>query len=427
MKVLLIEDSPTLLELTAELLTTAGHEVYCAVTGNDAVDMPELTSVDIILLDVEMPGLNGFETCSLIREKLDNWIPIIFLTSRSDDASFQTGIDAGGDDYLVKPVSHVILHAKLKAMQRILEMREEMAAMNKSLEKMSQSDSLTGLLNRRAFFDIANRDWQAATRDNSSISIAILDIDYFKPYNDHYGHPEGDTCLKAVAQCLQNSLKREMDIIARYGGEEFIVILPGTSLQGADLVFKRLCKAVEDLQLPHIASKVCPVVTLSIGICATTTTTGRSLNDLVKQADIALYSAKHQGRNRVEAKEFAAHHSTCLFTEGSDSRTEVEATKFLKGHCNLVICKFSEDSLTDVLDHQPDVILIDHTDNHQQELDFCQLLKETPQTAFIPIVLLADKPLAELKALAKKIGANDCLVKPVLKNALLSKISSFLN
>lgn len=427
MKVLLIEDSISIREVLANTLTKAGHQVCSLSTGDEAVTSSELSSSDLILLDVEMPGLNGFETCKLIRQKLSHWIPIIFLSARADDASFQAGIDAGGDDYLVKPVSNIILNAKLKAMQRIAEMRDRMEAMNKSLGHLSRSDSLTGLYNRRAFFDVANRDWQTAARQKKPLSIAIFDIDYFKPYNDYYGHPEGDACLNAVAHCLEVNLQRDMDIIARYGGEEFILILPDTDLHGAQNVAERLCIAVEDLQLPHTTSPTSHVVTVSVGVCTTLTTMGCTLEDLIKQADIALYEAKNHGRNHVVANGFSARHTTYLFEAERDLSKENHIADMLEGHCNLVSCNFNKNALLRVLEHQPDIILIDHADNNKRELDLCHKLKEDSRTSYIPIILLAEGKNQKLKVLAKNIGVNDYLEKPISEKKLLAKIKTYLS
>lgn len=427
MKVLLIEDSVSVRELLTQVLTQAGHQVHGMPTGDEAIASTELVTFDLILLDVEMPGLNGFDTCKLIRQKLSHWIPIIFLSTHADDASFQAGIDAGGDDYLVKPVSHVILNAKLKAMQRIAEMRDRMEAMNKSLEHLSRSDSLTGLYNRRAFFDVAKRDWQGAARQNTPLSIAIFDIDYFKPYNDYYGHPEGDTCLSAVAHCLEVNLQRDMDVVARYGGEEFILVLPNTNLHGAQHVAERLCLAVEELHLPHATSPTSHVVTVSVGVCTTLTTSGCTLEDLIKQADISLYEAKNHGRNHVVSKELSVRHTACLFEAESDISQESRLAQMLNGHCNLISCNFSSDSLLRVLEHQPDIILIDHSKNNRYELALCRKLKEDSRTSYIPIILMAECEEKELKALAKKIGANDALKKPTTESRLLAKIQAYLN
>lgn len=427
MKVMLIEDSASIRKVLMSTLTDAGHEVCSMSTGDEALASDELSISDLILLDVEMPGLNGFDTCKIIRQKTPHWIPIIFLSAHDDDASFQAGIDAGGDDYLAKPVSHVILNAKLKAMQRIAEMRDRMEAMNKSLEHLSRSDSLTGLYNRRAFFDVANRDWQAAARHDTQLSIAIFDIDYFKPYNDYYGHPEGDTCLSAVAHCLEVNLQRDMDVVARYGGEEFILILPNTDLQGAQHVAERLCLAVEDLQLPHATSPTSHVVTVSVGVCTTLSTAGSTLEDLIKQADIALYEAKDQGRNHVVAKALCARHTACLFETEKDIKQESHIAEMLDGLCNLIRCNFNKNALSRVLEHQPDIILIDHSSNNQHELDLCRKLKEDSRTSFIPIILMAKGKIQELKSLAKKIKVNDYVEKPIIKDRLTAKIKTFLN
>lgn len=189
MKILLVEDSATLRHAMSHFVRTAGHEPVIAKSGEEALQIIEQTAVDLIIMDVEMPGLDGFETTRLIREWLgDHWIPIIFVTGMSEDESLEEGIDAGGDDYLVKPVSQMIISAKIRAMERITDMRNQLATLNRELKVLSQRDGLTHLYNRRTFEELAEKQWKIATRNKAPLAVLLLDIDHFKQYNDYYGH-----------------------------------------------------------------------------------------------------------------------------------------------------------------------------------------------------------------------------------------------
>ncbi len=306
MKVILAEDSRTARLVLQAGVEAAGHEVLPAENGQAAVDILASHPADLILLDVVMPVMDGIEAAGRIRAYCDRrgiWIPIVFLTSMGKDADVVRGIEAGGDDYLIKPVSEAVLNAKLKAMQRIAEMRRELAAANAKLRQLSEIDGLTGIANRRRFDYAYAREYRRSLRDRQPLSLVMVDIDHFKRFNDQYGHPAGDKCLKRIAETLEQNAKRPGDLAARSGGEEFVVLLPNTPEEGALRVAENLRRAVEALDLPHADSTAAGVVTLSLGTATLQAehATARSPADFIDQADRALYAAKSKGRNRVES------------------------------------------------------------------------------------------------------------------------------
>src|SRR5690606_337231 len=209
MKILIVEDSATLRHAMSQYITDAGHTPLITQIGEVPLQLLEDTSVNMIIMDVEMPGLNGFETTRLIREWLGgHWIPIIFVTGLNEDESYREGIEAGGDDYLIKPVSYMIFKAKIRAMERIAEMRDQLNRLNAELESLSKLDGLTQILNRRTFNELAQQQWLAAARKQQPVSVLMIDVDHFKLYNDHYGHPAGDACLKKVTEAIKSCLHR---------------------------------------------------------------------------------------------------------------------------------------------------------------------------------------------------------------------------
>lgn len=307
MKILVVDDSKTIRQVVAECLKTMGHEVTYAESGEACLQYVEQDDVDLILMDVEMPGISGVDTTKAIRRlKGEDWFPIIFLTTKTDDDSFANGILAGGDAYLPKPLNPLRLQLTVIAMERIYQMRQKLQAAqkalqmaNKELEHLSLNDQLTGLANRRHFDLALDKFFALAKRNKSPLSLIICDIDYFKVYNDSYGHQQGDHCLSEVAKAIGSQVRRATDLACRYGGEEFTILLPDTDLQGAKIVAEHLKTAVADSQIPHQGSKVAEHVTLSLGV-ATYLGQYKTGPDLTKAADDALYRAKQQGRNRFE-------------------------------------------------------------------------------------------------------------------------------
>jgi diguanylate cyclase (GGDEF)-like protein len=253
-----------------------------------------------------MPVMDGYEAARQMREiRPDEWVPIIFLSSKEADQDLDRAIEAGGDDYLVKPVSFVVLNAKIRALQRIestrvklLETSRELAAANRELENLSRQDSLTGIANRRYFDSYLLSEIRRASRDREPLSLILADVDNFKAFNDCYGHQAGDDCLRHVATALKSVGKRPADLAARYGGEEFAMVLPGTTVEGAVDVAKSLVRAIEGMSIPHARSGVSNTVSLSQGIASMIPVHETKPESIIELADQALYQAKQQGRNR---------------------------------------------------------------------------------------------------------------------------------
>jgi diguanylate cyclase (GGDEF)-like protein len=306
MKVLIVDDSPTIRAALRGLVQQMGHSVIEAEDGSKALAIYAQDRPDLVLIDVVMPVMDGYEAARQMRHSgPDEWVPIIFLSSKEADQDLDRAIEAGGDDYLVKPVSFVVLNAKIRALQRIestrtklLEMSRELAAANRELENLSRQDGLTGLANRRYFDTYLLTEVKRASRERQPLSLILADVDYFKAFNDCYGHQAGDDCLRRVALALKSVGKRPADLAARYGGEEFAIVLPSTAMEGAVDVAKSLARAIDALAIPHVRSGVSTTLTLSQGIASLIPVHDTTSESIIELADQALYQAKQQGRNR---------------------------------------------------------------------------------------------------------------------------------
>lgn len=293
--VLVVDDTPAHAIAMAEFLMRSAYRVKVAVSGNEALRVAECEPhPDLILLDVMIPEMNGFELCERLKNHLlTQKIPVIFVTAEDDENSEECGLRLGAVDYITKPFS---IPSTLMRIHHHILLKQQADL----LESMSMVDALTHASNRRCFDCAMETEWKRAAREKKPLSLLMIDIDHFKEYNDHYGHGAGDTCLQSVAAALKAGVSRPGDLVARYGGEEFAVILPETAGQAARHIADRLCQSVRDLGLPHEHSSAGTCVTVSIG-CATVDPDGDAdpSQVLFAAADKMLYQAKKTGRDRV--------------------------------------------------------------------------------------------------------------------------------
>ena len=292
--VLIVDDTVLNIQVLNEILQ-ADYRVLFATSGREALAVASESTPDIILLDIMMSEMDGYEVCrELKRMPSIKDIPIIFVTALGQVESETRGFELGAVDYITKPFNLNIVKLRLKNHLELKRQRDILA-------RLSHTDGLTGIPNRREFDSYLQREWYRALRSRKYLSILMIDVDFFKRYNDRYGHTPGDDCLKKVAASIQASLLRPADLPARYGGEEFACILPDTDSGGALRLAQNILENVRHLNIRHEDSDASEFVTVSIGAASMIPDRGIEPVELTQQADNALYDAKANGRNRVAA------------------------------------------------------------------------------------------------------------------------------
>tara|TARA_B100000315_G_scaffold259363_1_gene315109 strand:- start:3247 stop:4158 length:912 start_codon:yes stop_codon:yes gene_type:complete len=295
-KLLVIDDDAIVTE-TIGILFDQELTVLSAENGMDGITIAQTELPDLILLDVKMPDMDGYETCRRLQDYQETAsIPIIFLTAKNESTDEAKGLELGAIDYIAKPIVPQIIKARIKNHMTQKRQRDE-------LENLSSIDALTGIANRRRLDEYLETEWRRAARNKYSVSLMMIDIDHFKSFNDTYGHQAGDDCLRDVASAIAASPQRPSDLVARYGGEEFCVVLPDTPEESGREIAERVRASVEDLAIKHTGSPEFNVVTVSVGVAsAEPANEDFGFYGLIKIADEHLYHAKNSGRNQVSSK-----------------------------------------------------------------------------------------------------------------------------
>ncbi len=293
-RIMIVDDDPIVIRTLAQILDGMG-EITFAKTGEAAIRKILEGRIDLVLLDAELPGLSGFDVCAQLKQSPEtNGIPIIFVTSHADAGRETRALDLGAIDFISKPVSAPVVRARV-ATHLTLRRQTEL------LTRLAMQDGLTGIANRRRFEATIDAEWRRAQRTGRPLTLMMIDVDHFKAYNDRYGHPAGDACLREAAKALEGSVRRASDLIARYGGEEFAILLCDSAESGAGAlhVADAIHQAMRDAGMPHDASPTAAWVTASIGVATTYPAAGQRPEALIRAADRALYRAKALGRNQT--------------------------------------------------------------------------------------------------------------------------------
>lgn len=303
-QLLIVDDQPLNIRVLHDLFRD-GMDVFMATSGLEALDMALSRLPDMILLDIMMKGLDGHEVClQLKKNPVTANIPVIFITAKNLEAEEAYGFEIGAVDFITKPFNPVIVKARTKT-------HLAMKLQSDIFQSIAMLDGLTRVANRRKFDEVFDIQWRQSIREGSPLSLIMLDIDYFKLYNDNYGHQAGDECLRNVAQAVQSVLGRPFDLLARYGGEEFICILPHTHAEGAMKVANEILERIRSMEIEHKASTVSNFVTASLGVATTIATTDKKSQGFIEITDKQLYLAKDMGRARIHAVDLQNEVRTC--------------------------------------------------------------------------------------------------------------------
>jgi diguanylate cyclase (GGDEF)-like protein len=291
-KLLVVDDQPINIQVMHQVFG-GDYQVFMATSGPQALAICKANPPDLVLLDIVMPGMDGFEVCSSLKaDDATCNIPVIFVTAHTDAAQETHGLGLGAVDFIAKPVNPAVVRARVKT-QLTLKFQSDL------LRKLVFLDGLSGVYNRRYFDQQLGIEWARSTRSSFPLSAIMIDVDHFKLFNDRYGHQSGDDCLRQIAVALKVCLKRPGDLVARYGGEEFACILPDTPFDDAMCLANDLERKVRALAIPHESSSVAKVITVSVGVATRTVDSADDAAALVGLADSQLYNAKQSGRGRV--------------------------------------------------------------------------------------------------------------------------------
>lgn len=298
-KLLVVDDQPINIQVMYRCFA-GDYQVFMATNGEQALSLCKSALPDLILLDVVMPGLDGFEVCKRLKADVaTSHIPVIFVTSHTDPLQETHGLSLGAVDFIAKPVNPDVVRARVKT-HLTLKFQSDL------LRQLVFLDGLTGVFNRRYFDQQVSTEWARSARNSTPLSLILLDVDYFKLFNDRYGHQAGDDALRVIAGALKSCLRRPADLVARYGGEEFACVLPETSYEDALVIARELERNVRQLGIPHESSPVDAVVSISVGLATKCGPVQGDVQGLIGLADNLLYEAKHSGRGCVHSGQMAA-------------------------------------------------------------------------------------------------------------------------
>ncbi|NEU83617.1 PleD family two-component system response regulator [Nostoc sp. UIC 10630] len=279
-------------------LEQSGYRVAQAKNGAEAINIFQQLRPELVLLNVILTDMLGFECCAKLLTLQENkHTPVLMIIEIEDTSSIENAFRAGATDCIIKPFNYLILHQRVRRLIEQSQLHQKLVTANLELQRLATIDFLTQLANRRRFEEYIHQEWRRMKRLQQPLSLILLDVDFFKSYNDTYGHQAGDRALLEIAKAIKDVVKRPGDLVARYGGEELAIVLPYTDMFGAAKVAKRICFAIRSLAIPHINSQVSLHLTVSAGLATVIPNQIFNIEQIIAAADKALYQAKATGRN----------------------------------------------------------------------------------------------------------------------------------
>ena len=298
--IMVVDDEKLIRLQLRQAIQREGYKVVEAHDGQQCLSIYKELQPDLILLDAMMPIMDGFSCCQELQKvSQGSRTPVMIITGLEDQESVDRAFEAGATDFITKPVRWAVLRQRIRRLINQSHLYQQLEETNHALERLASLDSLTQIYNRRRFDEFIEIEWQRMMREQKPLSVILCDLDFFKAYNDIYGHQAGDKCLRQVALALKNSAQRSSDLVARYGGEEFAVVLPNTDGPNAVKVADKIRTKVKQLEIEHQGSSIDSALTISLGVSSIIPSLQTSWKLMLGDADKALYEAKAKGKNRV--------------------------------------------------------------------------------------------------------------------------------
>jgi diguanylate cyclase (GGDEF)-like protein len=419
-RVLLVDDDDIAVERMRMLVEAEGYEVVSSASAEEALAELQRQFAPIVILDRNMPGMDGLELCRAIRDgaHYPGYVYLILCTAHDAEEEILSGLNAGADDYVSKRASGTQLIARLATARRILALEQSLKQVIEERRRMAMTDALTGAHNRRYFMSHLRRELKRGRRYGGPVSLLVLDIDHFKRINDGYGHAAGDSVLVEFARRLQETLPRESDWVARLGGEEFAVILPQTDLAGARVVAERLRVAVQGAPMRTGGGTV--RVTVSIGVSGSAVFSNpddATVEQLLRRADDCLYTSKRNGRDRVTVDGDNPVNRSSLkkllyVDDDADIREIVQMSLSLDGTLEVFTSDGGERALLKMQLEKPDLVVLDVMMPGMDGPTLLKRMRQDPALDRIPVIFMTAKASAEETARFRELSAIGVIAKP---------------
>jgi diguanylate cyclase (GGDEF)-like protein len=433
-RVLLVDDDEIVIERLRDLITAAGYEVSAVSSGAAALEALRTEFAPIVILDRNMPGMDGLELTRAIRDgtHYPGYVYIMLCTAHDSEDEILTGLNAGADDYLSKRASGTHLVARLATARRILTLEHSLKQAIEERRRMAMTDALTGAHNRRYFMHHVRREIKRTRRFGGDFSLLVFDIDHFKHINDRYGHAAGDTVLVEFVRRIRGVLPREFDWCARIGGEEFAVVLPQTAVAGGGVVAEKIRRTLAAAPVTTVAGSV--EVTVSVGVTGIAEFADRdstTVEQLLRRADDCLYASKRHGRDRVtvdgEIAVGAKELKTLLYVDDdADIREIVQMSLSLDGNVKVMVSDGGERALLKMRVEQPDLVILDVMMPGMDGPTLLKRMRAEPALAQIPVIFMTAKANPEEVARFRE-SAIGVIAKPFDAMALGGQVKALWN